>query len=247
VSRPHRLLPVALLIVALLPSSSVVAQDEERPLDRERAGRSRGGYAWGEPAPEQTGAGDRAAPAAPAVHRFHHIFTSLGVGGTVRVVAHADVCNPDVPGLQGCRFSPPYLQLRGVFFVEGDGDLQHGLSLGIATNLTADGLRSQGIDPLAQWVFSPAYALRVWISEWFQLMGQAGSSFALAGLSGDSVRNSTAFNWALELQLTAILKFLAGLGVYVAVNGATWFAGTGSVWPTLSFEGGAVVEYEVLP
>jgi hypothetical protein len=235
---------LVVLALALALPAPAAAQEASSLLEHERAGRSRSGYAWGEPAPDDEPTREEAR--APT-RRFHHVFASLGVGGTLRTIVHIDVCNPNTPGFEGCFFSPPYLQLRGTFFFEDVGDIQHGVTLGIATNLNGDGLRTDGIDPLTQWVLSPAYVLRGILSEWFQVMGHVGIPLAFAGVSGSAARSDTAFNWGFEVQATAVLKFLAGLGVYVAGNASLWFAGTSSVWPTLSLEAGLVFEYEVLP
>jgi hypothetical protein len=210
-------------------------------VEGEEAGRSRVGYAWGE------GPAEEAGPSGPAYHRFGHAFVSAGAGGSVRIVAHADVCNPDQPGREACRFSPPYLQLRGGWFFEGDDPIQHGVGLGVATNLAPDGLNSEGIDPLAQWALSPSYFMRIWLGPWFQLMGHFGVPLVISAVSGNPSKAGTAFNWGVELQAGGIFKFLTGLGVYLEVGVAAFFAGSGSVWPTLSFEGGLVFDYEVLP
>jgi hypothetical protein len=213
---------------------------EGETIEREEAGRSRGGYAWGE------GASETDTDARPQFHRFGHAFVSLGAGGTVRILSYADVCDDRVPGREGCRFSPPYLQLRGGWFFEGDGDIQHGVGLGVASNLSPDGTTGLGIDPFTQWVLSPGYFFRYWFDSWFQLMAHFGVPMAISYVTGGG-QSSTDFNWGLELQVGGVFKFLTGLGVYAAANIATWFAGTDMVWPTISFEGGLMFEYEVLP
>ena len=217
------------------------AQDAT-PLEQEEAGRSRGGYAWGEGPSEEA-----STEQAPAHHRYGHVFASLGFGGTIRLLAHADVCDPGAPGREGCRFSPPYLQLRGGWLFEGDGEIQHGVGLGVATNLTPDGTAGEGIDGFGQWTLTPTYFFRYWFDSWFQLMAHFGVPLAVSAVSGFTVQSRTDFNWGLELQLGVVFKFLTGLGAYAAGNVASYFAGDGSVWPTLSGEVGMVFEYEVLP
>lgn len=221
--------------------SPVLAGAQATPVEQEEAGRSRGGYAWGEAPPE----GETVS--APPYHRYGHIHASLGFGGTVRLLAHADVCNPDQPGREGCRFSPPYLQLRGGWLFEGEGEIQHGVALGIATNLTPDGTTSQGIDGGGQWTLTPTYLFRYWFDSWVQLMAHFGVPLAISAVTGTAIDSRTDFNWGLELQLGVVVKFLAGLGAYAAGNIATYFAGDGMVWPTLSGEIGLVFDYEVLP
>ncbi|WP_053234153.1 hypothetical protein [Sandaracinus amylolyticus] len=231
---------LAIACVGLAPT--IARAQDGPPEEHEEAGRSRGGRAWG----EEGGEGGEGAQR-PAYHHYGQAFASLGVGGTVRILAHAAVCDPGVPGREGCRFSPPYLQLRGGWFFEGDGDLQHGAGLGIGTNLTPDGTAGLGIDAFGQWVLTPSYFLRYWFDQWFQLMGHFGVPLALSAVTGTSRQASTDFNWGLELQVGLVFKFLTGLGAYAAVNGAMFFAGDSMVWPTVSGEIGLMFEYEVLP
>ncbi len=232
---------VFLLAFFLFGPSRVLAQEpvEGEAPEREEAGHSRGGYAWGEEREDLTST-------TSAYHRFGHAFVSLGAGGTIRILAYADVCDDRVPGREGCRFSPPYLQLRGGWFFEGDGDIQHGVGLGVASNLSPDGTTGLGIDPFTQWVLSPSYFFRYHFSPWFQLMAHFGVPMAISNVTGAG-QSATDFNWGFELQVGGVFKFLTGLGVYAAANVTTWFAGVDMVWPTLSFEGGLMFEYEVLP
>jgi hypothetical protein len=209
--------------------------------EAEQAGRSRGGYAWGEGAVEDT-------PTAPAYHRYNYFTATLGFGGTIRILAHAEICDPGIPGREGCRFSPPYAQLRGIWGFEADGLVQHGVGVGIATNLGPDGTGAVGLDALTQYAFTPAYHIRLWIDPWFQVNGHFGVPLVMSAVTGSSIDGTEmAFNWGAELQLGAVFKFLQGLGIYAAANVAMFFATTGAVWPTVSFEGGLVFDYEVLP
>jgi hypothetical protein len=233
----------ALAALVSLASPRLAAADDPTE-SHEEAGRSREGYSWG--------AAPAEAAAAPAFHRYGTFFATLGAGGTVRIVAHADICDPGQPGREGCRFSPPYLQLRAGWLFEADGDFQHGVGLGVATNLSTDGLLARGLDPGGQWVLSPAYHFRWWLAgPWVQLAGHVGVPLAISNVtgydpSGESY-SETAFNWGLELEAQVIFKFLQGLGVYFSTNLGTYFGGTGSTWPTISFEGGLNFDYEVLP
>lgn len=217
-------------ILFVLPVGRAAAQGEE-------AGASRGGYAWGEGA-----ADDVARSRAPEDHqRFTNIMVTAGVGGAVRIVAFADICDPDTS--PGCRFSPAYLQLRGAVFFEGEGPVQHGVGLGVAANLMPDGTRSAGLDPLAQWVFAPSYFFRWYVlEEWVQVMAHVGVPLAL----GVDV-NDTYFNWGLEVAAGAVFKPLTGLGIYAEIGIATFFGQDANAWPNLTFEGGFVFDYEVLP
>ena len=120
-----------------------------------------------------------------------------------------------------------------------------GAGLGVASNLSPEGTVGLGIDPFGQWVLSPTYFLRYWFDQWFQLMGHFSVPLAVTNVTG--TQSSVDFNWGLEVQLGVVFKFLTGLGVYAGASVASWFAGDGMVWPTVSFEGGLVFDYEVLP
>lgn len=233
---------MGLFVTAALAAAPALARAQDAPIEEEEAGRSRGGYAWGEGPAEAEGGARQA-----AYRRFGTVFATAGVGGTVRILAHADVCDPGVPGREGCRFSPPYLQLRGGWLFEGEGEIQHGVSLGIASNLTPDGTAGLGIDAFSQWTLTPTYHFRYWFDSWFQLMAHFGVPLAISAVTGSSIQSRTDFNWGLELQVGLVVKFLTGLGAYVAGNVASFFAGDGMVWPTVSGEVGMMFEYEVLP
>lgn len=227
-------------------ASPALAQDGAAHPEDEQAGHARGGYAWGQAPVDESGN-----PVTPTYRRYGTAFAHLGFGGTVRIVAHADICDPGAPGREGCRFSPLYLQLRGGYMFETDSMFQHGVGLGIATNLAPDGTSLLGIDPGAQWVFTPAYFLRVWLDDWFQILGHFGVPLSVANVTSCRGPNcesvDTAFNWALELGIDLVVKFFTGLGIYAGAMIDTWFAGQSSVWPSASFHGGLVFDYEVLP
>lgn len=219
----------------------MVAQDGA-PAEQEAPGSSRGGYAWGAAPSDEQDASQTAEP----WRRYGLIHLQFGLGGTIRIVAHADVCNPDV--VSGCRFSPPYLQLRGGYLFETTDTWQMGVGLGVATNLTEDGDDRLYAPVMGQWTFSPNWLFRHYVDDWWQVLAVVGLPLAVTGNAGtDASREAFAFNWGFEVQLGVIFKFLTGLGVYAAANVTTFFAGTDSVWPTASLEGGVVFDYEVLP
>ena len=121
-----RLSPWSALVFAsafVLPTSALA---QGASPESESAGRSREGYAWGEPAPDS-----ESRPDAAAEHRYGTVFASAGAGGTLRMLAHADVCDPGVPGREGCRFSPAYLQLQAGYLFDSRETFQHGAGLGI--------------------------------------------------------------------------------------------------------------------
>lgn len=198
---------------------------EEVRHDDEHAGGSRGGYAWGQEGDEQSGA------SGPAAHRFGRVFLSVGAGGTLRIIRYLE--------LNQTFFAPPYLQLRGGYFFEGDGTVQHGVMLGVAPALDGDGLGRFGHDPFGQWTISPNYMARVWLDgdlgQWLQLTGRIGIPLALGEF----------FSWGFDVGVGAIVEFLTGLGIYVEADFSMFFGQ--DIHPLVSVEGGIVVEYEVLP
>lgn len=185
------------------------------------------GYAWG-------GGAEQSAPSSsgPGTHRFAHVFGSLGAGGTLRLFYDPDTLHQDLA-------APVYLQIRAGYFFEGDGDLQHGVGLGIAPNVTADPTDlayADGFFEFGQWTLAPSYLLRVWLSDEAQIMGSFGLPIALSG---------TYQTFGLELGGGIVYKFLAGFGIYAHVTFSTYFASF--VQPMLSADAGLVLDYEVLP
>ena len=216
----------ALWLGVLWPSARALAQESEE------AGTSRGGYAWGEAAEDES----PREPSAPAVHRYGRIFASLGVGFTVRII---DFDVPLGPMVQD-RAAPIYLPLRGGWFFEGDGDIQHGVALGLSPNLTPDGAPPPGIgvDTFAQWAITPTYIARWWLSDWVQPIAHFGISI---------VPNSEFTTWGLELGLGAIIKVFAGAGFYAEATFSNFFGAYDTWHPLISGEVGLVFDYEVLP
>ena len=216
--------PLALVSLLLtVPTGLASAQDDER------AGAARGSYAWGDGTTDTPGT-----PSGPPRHRYGRVFGSVGAGMTIRILEY------HVGVLDQTRFAPPYLQLRGGFFFEGDGDLQHGVGLGIATPMNGEGLPDRdgviyGVDPFAAWTFTPQYLLRIWFDDWIQLLGRVGASVTAAA----------AFNWGVEVGVGPVIKFLAGLGAYAEASFSTFF-GT-EYHPLVSLEAGIVIDYELLP
>ena len=232
------------LLAALVTYAAPASAQEtpgSAPVEEEEVGTSRGGYAWGEAPPEEGGGGE----SGPVYRRYGTAFANLGFGGTIRMLVYASQC----PTEDTCRFAPPYLHLAGGYMFETDSILQHGVGLGVATNLSGEGSTTEGVDAGGQWVLTPRYYARVWLDDWFQIRGSFGVPLAISALTtGFGESAGTAFNWGLELQADVIFKFLTGLGVYLGVNVATWFGSDEfPVWPTLSIEGGLVFDYEVLP
>ncbi|MBX7195913.1 MAG: hypothetical protein K1X94_27915 [Sandaracinaceae bacterium] len=187
---------------------------------------TQGRYAWGQGGPSE------AASSGPAVHRFARIFGSLGAGGSLRLFYDPDTLHQDLA-------APAYLQLRAGYFFEGDGDLQHGVGLGVATNVTPDPTDlayADGFLELGQWTLAPTYFLRIWVSDDLQVLGSFGVPIGLSG---------TYQTVGLELAGGVVYKFLAGFGIYAHITFSTYFASF--VQPMLSGDAGLVLDYEVLP
>jgi hypothetical protein len=222
----------ALSILSALVAPTVHAQSaaEAEALDEERAGTSRGGsYAWGDSSTDDVPGG----VAGPAVHRYARVYGTIGAGATLRILVY------EVYGGTGL-LAPVFLQLRGGFFFEGDGDIQHGVGLGISTNLMPDGTGDtagmvNGLDVASAWTFVPQYMLRAWFGDVFQLIGRIGPGVTASVLP----------NLGFEVGATTLFKFLAGLGVYLDVSFSMYFAD--QVHPLVSIEGGLAFDYELLP
>jgi hypothetical protein len=200
------------------------------PPEQEVAGQARTGYAWGEGEEAQA-----SGPAAPPAHRYARIFASLGAGISFRL--YYDDYPPANGGLGQDPIAPAYLQLRGAYFFEGEGDFQHGVGLGVATNLVPDPPAYEvGFNAFAQWTIAPTYSLRYWAADEVQLIGSFGVPFALSG-------DYQAIG--LELTLGGIFKIFNGAGLYANVVVSTYFASF--VNPLISLDGGIVFDYELLP
>ncbi len=226
-------LALAALCSILQVSTKASAQSaaESEAAAEERAGRARGGYAWGESSTD-----DVPTTSGASAHRFGRVFGTVGAGATVRILEYQPLAQS--------RIAPPYLQLRAGYFFEGDGDVQHGIGLGIATNLTIDGGADtgdsiNGLDPLTAWTFAPQYLLRGWFGDWFQLIGRVGVAVTASALP----------NWGFEVGVHPLLKILSGFGFYVDVSFSMYFSGEPSyeIHPLISFEGGLAFDYELLP
>jgi hypothetical protein len=200
--------------------------------DAERAGHSRGGYAWGQEHHEDTGGGGVLA------HHYGRGYVSLGAGGTVRILQYLDLVQD--------RLGPAYLQLRGGYFFEGEGLAQHGVVLGLASNLQGDppNPNAPGFNVLEQWTLAPAYMVRLIpdgdVGDFFQATGRFGVPLALSG---------SYFSWGLELAVGAQLKPWDGLGFYGEIDYSMYFANNpDNFHPLISFELGVMLDLpEVLP
>jgi hypothetical protein len=227
-------LALAALCSILQVSTRASAQDRaaDEAAEEERAGHARGGsYAWGDSSTD-----DVPSRSGPATHRYGRVFGTVGAGITIRVLEYQPLAQS--------RLAPPYLQLRAGYFFEGDGDVQHGVGLGISTNLTIDGGADtgdsiNGLDALAAWTFTPQYLLRGWFGDWFQLIGRVGVS----------VTASTLPNWGFEVGVHPLLKILSGFGFYADVSFSMFFSGEPSadIHTLISIEGGVALDFELLP
>ncbi len=220
----------SLAVARALASASVVrAQDEEE----ERAGEARGGeYAWGAGA---------ALPDDPL-----RIMGFAGAGFGLRLLA-----NLDPPFFQDF-LAPAYVEAGAAVFAPG-GDVRHGASLGITTNVTQDA-GSGGIAPGSQWVITPSYCLLIPLRrlipdlghDWLQFQARVGIPIVLGSALGTS-NGGVDFSVGGELAAALHFKFLAGLGLYVEAQAAVFGGSSSTVHPLLAFDGGLLIDYEVLP
>ncbi len=218
--RRHKNGVLLALLASLCVPAFVSAQAPDESHD-EAVGAPREGRAWG-------GTGENNSSGSAGVRRYARVLGLLGAGGTLRLIEYQN--------LTQTRFAPGFLQLRGAFFFEGEGDIQHGAGLGISANLTGDGSRLSGIDPFAQWTLSPSYFLRYWLDDSWQVMGSVGVPIALS---------SSFTTIGGEINAYLMWKPFAGLGLYASIGYAMFFAN--DVHPMLSADGGFVIDYEVLP
>ncbi len=162
------------------------------------------------------------------------IVATLGGGASIRLI--------DDPLLGQQRFAPSFLDLAGGVVFPGRG-LRHGALLQISTNISPDGNASTGYDPLQQWVLQPTYyAYLPVVDDLITLTGKVGLGFALSAAATGGP--SYGFEIALGAQFQPIF---AGLGLYAEASFSTWVGVSSSLFPIVSFEGGIVIDYEVLP
>ncbi|MDW8247101.1 MAG: hypothetical protein RMJ84_11035 [Sandaracinaceae bacterium] len=169
-------------------------------------------------------------PKAEEPPRFPQVFVSLGGGVTLRLIY-------DEPELYQDKMAPPYVQLRGAYFFRGAGSFQHGLGLGVATNLLPDPPNTSiaaGFNEFGQWTLAPSYFARLWLSEEAQVFGAVGVPLALSLLYQVA---------GLELSVGLIYKFLNGMGLYLATVPSLYFGLF--VQPLVSVDAGLLIDYEI--
>jgi hypothetical protein len=164
------------------------------------------------------------------------ILATVGAGATLRIIN-------DLTLVQG-RFAPSFLDFAGSVVFPGAGLYRHGATLAISTNLNGEGPAAPadpnaddfGVDPLIQWTFTPSYLAYLRFGEDVVLTGRLGANFTIAPY----------FVMGGEASVGGTFLFTAGLGVYAEVSANLAF-GVSGVTPTVSAEGGVVIDYEVLP
>ena len=202
--------------IALTPTASL-AQDE--------------GYAWGDETENTQAPPTRDDPA--------RVMAWLGAGVGFRLVQNLDFSQSFM--------SPAYLDLGAAYFFEGT-DIRHGVGGTVSTNLTA-GEQNQ-LAALAQWVIAPAYHLDIpfrrlmgWDHDWFHLQGRFAVPLVLGAQFGGG--SAVDFSVGLELGVTGIFKFLAGLGVYVDAQIGVYGGADETVHPIITVDGGLLWDYEL--
>jgi hypothetical protein len=172
----------------------------------------------------------------PPVVMPWRILATVGAGSTLRIIN-------DLTLVQG-RFAPSFLDLAGSLVFPGAGLWRHGVTLAISTNLNGEGPAPPtdpnaddfGVDPIAQWTFTPSYLAYLRFGEDLVLTGRLGANFTVAPylvMGG-------------EVSVGATFLFTAGFGAYAEISADLAF-GVSGVTPTASAEAGVVIDYEVLP
>lgn len=219
----------ALALLSASPKARAQVDDEESA-----TGAEGGGYAWGE-----SGESRPHEPDDPL-----RIMGYIGAGLGFRPLR-----NLDAPFNQDFM-SPAYLDLAGVVYLPG-GDVRHGVGLGISTALSND--TNAGVQMFQQWAFTPAYYLLIPLrrllpdlgGDWLQLQGHVGIPIVLSTALGS---NSGGVDVSVggELGIGLNFKFLAGLGMYLEIQGAAYGGSKDTIHPLISADLGFVVDYEVL-
>jgi hypothetical protein len=160
------------------------------------------------------------------------IRATLGAGATLRFIEDIDFGQS--------RFAPSFVELGGNYVFAGRGVYRHGVGLGVSLNLTGDGYAnsSLGVNSVAQVTFAPNYTAYFRLSDDFVLTGHVGLGIATGA---PSISLGTEVGVGLAYMLTA------GLGLYVQATQNVWFGSEMTIHPTLSGEGGIVIDYEMLP
>jgi len=133
--------------------------------------------------------------------------------------------------------APVFTDALAGYVFAGSGGLRHGAGLGLSLSLTEDGGFTEPVLRYEQFVITPSYLLALpFDPAWFAL-AHAGIPIVLTGGTTAGIEAAFAIGYRL----------LAGFGVF-AEAGIDVFMGTAStVHPIVSIEGGAFLDYEVLP
>ena len=216
----NRFLRAITLIAELSPTLPVDAQlyDERPPSDDEEAAP---GYAWEE---EET-----AGPTQPS-----RILVTLGGGSGLRLVINSDFDQQS--------FAPAFIDAAGTFVFPGAARWRHGVGLTISTNITSDGSTAIGVDGFAQWTFAPTYLAYFRFGEDWLVTAHLGVPL---GISSDGEQSQDLLG--VDVGAGAAFYILAGLGIYLEASASVWLGSLNTIHPIVSWEGGVVIDYEVLP
>jgi hypothetical protein len=218
----NRFLCAIALSAVLLPTAPLAAQgplDDERPPGAEGEG---GGYAWEDE--EET-----AGPTQPS-----RLVLTIGGGSGLRLVKNITYDQQ--------AFAPAYIDLMGAWVLPSAAQWRHGLGLTISTNITSDGSGSVGVDGFAQWMVAPTYLAYLRFGEDWLITGHAGVPL---GISSDGEKSQQLIG--LDVGAGAAFYLLAGFGIYVEASVSVWMGSEVSFHPILNYEGGFLIDYEVLP
>lgn len=154
---------------------------------------------------------------------------SFGAGSSLRLARNRDFAQD--------AFAPSYLDAFGAVILPASGFFRHGIGLGFATNLAADGSVLVGLDAFEQAVLTPSYFARLAFADAWIGTIKAGVPWVV----------SPKASLGAEVSLGAAWLLLSGFGVYAEAGVSMFVGGEVSIHPLASGELGFVLDYEVLP
>ncbi len=157
------------------------------------------------------------------------VWFQFGGGFTLRLVQDREFAQD--------AFAPAFIDSFGAVVLPSSEVLRHGVGLGASFNLVGDGGILEGVDAFQQFVFTPSYLAYLRFNDDFVAHGKFGIPWV--------VSPETSLGLQLDLGITGLLT--ASLGAYVEAGVAMFWGAEDTIHPTLSFEAGLSIDYEVLP
>jgi hypothetical protein len=158
-----------------------------------------------------------------------HVLALVSTGVPLRLSLHEDLGQD--------RVAPAFADTLLGYVLPGHGRVQHGVGLGVSTNLERDGGYVEPLYAAQQLVLMPAYLAYAALGRDLPVLGHVGLPMLLG--EGRS--------FGLELGAALGYRMLAGLGLFVEVDVATYVGARSALSVLASAELGVLVDYEVLP